>query len=206
MGTHQRGSEDNLGAMTSDEFRRVFAEHMGFVWRVLLRHGVAARELEDGCQEVFLVVWKRIDAFEGRSSLRTWLYSIAVRVAIAMRRRAFRRRELLADQVPERWTEASQFDESAQSEARALLMAALSGLPQPKREVFVLYELEDMTMAEVAAALDVAENTALSRLYAAREQVQSFVRKHALHARVQSAKRNAGDDPRLQRLDKRTVS
>ena len=59
-------------------------------------------------------------------------------------------------------------------------MAALAELPRTKREVFVLYELEEMTVGEVAAALNVPENTALYRLYGAREAVSAFARRSAL--------------------------
>lgn len=173
--------------MTSSEFRHLFAEQAGFVWRVLERHGVPARELEDGCQEVFFVVYRRFGEFEGRSSLKTWIYGIAVRVAIGMRRKAFRRRELLVEPT-EQATGEQPFDAAATNEARALLMAALAELPRTKREVFVLYELEEMTMAEVAAALNVPENTALYRLYGAREAVLAFARRSSLR---KTAKRRA---------------
>ncbi|HEX4351880.1 MAG TPA: sigma factor, partial [Polyangiales bacterium] len=78
--------------MNSNEFRPLFDRHVAFVWRVLRRHGVPPNELEDGCQEVFLVLFKRYAEFEHRSSLRTFLYGIAVRVASALRRRAHHRR------------------------------------------------------------------------------------------------------------------
>ena len=51
------------------------------MWRALQRHGVPERELADACQEVFLVVHRREAIFEGRSSVRSWLYGIALRVA-----------------------------------------------------------------------------------------------------------------------------
>jgi RNA polymerase sigma-70 factor (ECF subfamily) len=165
--------------MTPSEFRQLFAEQVGFVWRVLERHGVPQRELEDGCQEVFFVVFRRLAEFQGRSSLKTWIYGIAVRVAVGMRRKAYRRRELLVD-GPESATGAEPFDAVAENEARALLMAALAELPRTKREVFVLYELEELTVAEAAAALDVSENTALYRLYAARAAVSAFARRSEL--------------------------
>jgi DNA-directed RNA polymerase specialized sigma24 family protein len=63
--------------MNHDQFRALFDLHAAFVWRVLARHGVpsssARRELEDGCQEVFLVLYRRAAELDGQSSLRTWL-------------------------------------------------------------------------------------------------------------------------------------
>ena len=66
--------------MTLD-LETVYDEHASFVWRTLRLLGVPPAGLEDAVQEVFLVVHRRLAGFEGRSSIRTWLYAIARRVA-----------------------------------------------------------------------------------------------------------------------------
>jgi RNA polymerase sigma-70 factor (ECF subfamily) len=162
--------------MPAVQFKELFHAHTDFVWRVLHRHGVPAREMEDACQEVFLVVFRRLPEFEGRSSIRTWIYGIAVRVALALRRRAFMRRELLTSEADSE-APAEVVDLYARQEAQLIIHAALSDLSPPKREVFVLYELEGMTIAETAAALGVPENTALYRLHAARRSVATSIRR-----------------------------
>lgn len=161
--------------LTSYDFNALFVEHSPFVWRVLRRHGVPERELEDGCQDVFVVVHRRLAEFEGRSTLRTWIYAIAARVAISTRRKARFRRERLDDAVPEQSIDAPQDAGTEERQSLALIMTALSMLPPARREVFALYELEGMTMAEVAGALSIPESTALSRLYAAREEIRAFI-------------------------------
>ncbi len=72
-------------------FDAVYAEHFSFVWRNLRRLGVRESHLDDASQEVWVVVHRRLPSFEGRSSLRTWLVGIAVRVASDHRR--WRRRK-----------------------------------------------------------------------------------------------------------------
>ncbi|MET0339959.1 MAG: sigma-70 family RNA polymerase sigma factor [Polyangiales bacterium] len=158
----------------------LFDEHASFVWRVLKRHGVPERELADACQEVFLVVHRKLAEFEGRSSVRTWLHGVAVRVALGMRRKAHWTREVMRDDVPEVADAATAHERLERNQQLALIEAALVALSAPKREVFALYELEGMTMAEVARTLDVPENTALSRLYAARDEVRAFIARHTL--------------------------
>src|SRR3954466_4042923 len=74
-------------------FQEVFVSHGRFVWRTLRYLGVAEADLEDVCQEVFLVVHRRLAEFEGRSSVRTWVYGIALRVASDYRKRARVHRE-----------------------------------------------------------------------------------------------------------------
>lgn len=158
------------------------------MWRVLARHGVRERELEDACQEVFLVVHARLGDFEGRSSLRTWLYGIAVRVALNFRRKLGRRHEELEAVPPEGQSEADQLELAARRETLSLIERALAELDPDKREVFALYELEGMTMAEVATTLDVPENTALYRLYAARDELRARLRQHELRTRARPAR------------------
>lgn len=165
----------------SQAFRALFEAHAAFVWRVLRRHGVPDRDLEDACQEVFLVVYKRREDFEGRSALRSWVYGIAARVGLAWRRKAYRQKESLVD-GPEQSITPSQHEQAEQQQLLALIEQALSKLSPDKREVFALYELEGMTMNEVAAALSVPENTALYRFYGARDEVRSFLERNTTGA------------------------
>lgn len=139
--------------MNHEQFRALFDLHAAFVWRVLARHGVPRRELEDGCQEVFLVLHRRASELIPGANVRTWLYGVAVRVALAMRRRAYHRREQLTDVAPEQGGPAQPFEALWSRELHQQLVAALDSLPRVLREVFVLYELEDMTLTEAAEAL-----------------------------------------------------
>ena len=173
------------------EFRTLFDQQVDFVWRVLRRYGVPDRELEDVCQEVFLIVFRKLGEFEGRSTLRTWIYSIAARVALVSRRKAYVKRELLESPVDEPRTEANQEELATQRRALTLVDEVLSAMDPEKREAFVLYELEGMSVAEVAAAVGVPENTALYRLHRAREELAQRLKRAAvvptsrpLHARL----------------------
>jgi RNA polymerase sigma-70 factor (ECF subfamily) len=164
----------------SEDFAQLFRTHAPFVWRVLRRYGVRAEELEDACQEVFLVVHRRYAEFQGRSSLRTWLYGIARKVAANARRA---RRELQAEGAHLPMEAVLDADpEAALDRTRSLqwLNAALGTLDEDKREVFVLYELEFLTLAEVADAVSCNETTALYRLEAARTQLRRAMKRRAL--------------------------
>lgn len=162
----------------------VVREHTALVERVLLRSGVAERDLPDARQEVFLVVLRKLAGFEHRSLLTTWLYRIAIRVASQYRRRAYHRREALAAEPAE---ELASDDTLAALELRddfALALAALQRMDEAKREVLVLYELEELPMAEVAARLRCPLKTAFSRLYAARREVLVELRRNGVLAFV----------------------
>ncbi len=154
---------------------QIFREHAPFAWRVLRRLGVPESDVSDVCQEVFIVVHKKLGSFEGKSCLRTWLYGICTRVAADYRKRVLRRREIVTDFPPEPAIHESAEYELRMREARALLDRILETLDDDKREVFVLYEIEELPMKEVAMALGCPLQTAYSRLHAARAHVTDAV-------------------------------
>jgi RNA polymerase sigma-70 factor (ECF subfamily) len=150
-------------------FQDVFAQHARFVWRALRYLGVAEADLEDVCQEVFLVVHRRLEDFEGRSSVRTWVYGIALRVASDHRKSSRVRRESTGDAPRE--AESADPCPGRRAEARELLQRALDTLDDDKRAVLLLYELEGFSIPEIADLLGVPVQTAYTRLHAARERV-----------------------------------
>jgi len=155
----------------------VFRREAPFVWRALRRLGVREADIEDVCQEVFVVVHRKLGEFEGRSSLRTWIYGICARTASDYRRSARVRREIVTDAPPDAPADGRQHEALALREARAKLDRILDQLDDDKRAVFVLYEIEELTMNEVAEALSCPVQTAYSRLHAARKVVEAGVEK-----------------------------
>ncbi len=154
-------------------FRELFEAHAPFVWRCLRRMGVSEADVEDVCQEVFVVVLRKLDQFDGRAAIRSWLYGISVRKASDYRRRAHRKRETSAEAAHEPAVEPSQGDAVERRAARDMLDEILGQLDDKHRAVFVLYEIEQLTMPEIVEALGCPLQTAYSRLRAARQKVQA---------------------------------
>lgn len=161
-------SDDRVPEVAPLDLGAVYAENVRFVWRVLTHLGVPNSDLEDVCHDVFLVVQRRAGDFAGRSSIRTWIYGIALRTASDYRKRAFRRYERSVDQVPETIDSANQHESLERDQLRGKLTNLLARLPDTQREVFVLYEVEELGMREVAEVLGCPLQTAYSRLHAAR--------------------------------------
>lgn len=149
--------------------RQVFDEHARYVWRTLRHLGIAEADVPDLCQEVFVTVHRRLSSFEGRSSLRTWLYGICIRIASEHRRRPHVRNETaVAEPMPEFAERCGREPDSA-IEQRSTVQRLLSALDEDKRNVVVLYEIEGFTMKEVAEIVGCPLQTAYSRLHAGRE-------------------------------------
>ena len=148
----------------------VYQEHAAFVWRVVRLLGVPAASVEDVAHDVFMVVHRRLGEFEGRSSIRTWLYAIARGVAANHRRGTARRGA--AAPVDERLRDTSAGADprgaAERAEAGRILAELVGRLDEEKREVFVLVEVEELPVTEVAELLAIPVNTAYSRLRAAR--------------------------------------
>ena len=152
-------------------FPEIFQQHAQFLWRTLMNLGVPAHEAQDLCQEVMLTVHRKLPEFDGQS-LRGWLYGICVRMASDYRRSARVRREIVSDAPPDQSVEASQGDELDQKRRLTRLLAALDQLDEGKRAAFVLHEIEELTLAEVAEALQTPLQTVYSRIRSAHALIQ----------------------------------
>lgn len=150
-------------------FEQAYDATFELAWRTLRRMGVSAAHLDDATQDVFVVVHRRLADFEGRSNLRTWVAGIAVRVASEYRRKARPYVDLdtldteLIDPAP------GPLEQYNRAQAHRLVRQLLRGLRAEQREVFVLTELEGMSVPEVAEALGIKLNTAYSRLRLSRQ-------------------------------------
>lgn len=177
------------GKKLPERLDALFRAHGSVVWRTLRGLGLNEADAEDLCQEVFVVAHQKLDTFEGRSSIRTWLCGIAVRLAAKHRRRFSTQREIPTDKLPDIESTGGPDEALSASEARALLGAALEKLDPEKREVFVLFEIEELSMNDVAAALDCPLQTAYSRLYAARKVIETHFATLARRERVTEGER-----------------
>lgn len=169
--------------------RAMMTTHFDFVWRSLRRLGLSSADADDGAQEVFLVASRKLSAIATESEKR-FLFATALRVASTRRRGQKRRREeprsWLGDEEPEPERERSEPgpERLAQlSDARRDLNLILDAMSDEQRAVFVLYELEELTVPEIASLLELPLGTVSSRLRGAREEFEGSLRR--LRAREQ---------------------
>lgn len=156
----------------------VHQAHAGFVWATLHRMGVREADLPDMMQEVFVVVHRRQDSYDGTSRVTSWLYGICRKVAAAYRRRPHVRKEYLVDEAPV--TSASAPSSQAELEAREaqeMLQAVLSEMDVDRRATFVMYEIDGMSGEAIAEQLGIPVGTVYSRVHAARKTFQTALAK-----------------------------
>jgi RNA polymerase sigma-70 factor (ECF subfamily) len=148
-------------------FPEIFQQHAQFIWRALMNLGVQRYDAQDVCQEVMIIAHRRLPTFEGRS-IRAWLYGICVRKASEYRRSARVRREVPSDSLDELAFDGTQDEVLARNRRLRRTLAALDELDEARRAAFVLYEVEELTLAEVSEALEVPLQTVYSRIKSAR--------------------------------------
>ena len=179
QGVDERPAEAATQIAKAPSLAEIFEQHTPFLWRALINLGVPTAEASDQCQEIMITVHRRLASFDG-VSLRGWLYGICVRVASDYRRSARVRREVLTDTLPEA-ADLADLGESLDRERSARrLLTALEALDEPKRAAFVLFEIEELTLAEVSEAVGAPLQTVYSRIKAAREQIRRTLASEAV--------------------------
>jgi RNA polymerase sigma-70 factor (ECF subfamily) len=156
------------GLKRGDEraFEQLYREYADGVFHVGLRVLGDASLAQDVLQEVFLVVFRRIETWRGEGSLKAWLYQITVRCAL----RAKRRRPFTIDFENEEETSppAVRDPPPAEMDFRAAVSREIDRLPTRARMVFVMFVVEGLTHPEIARILEVDEGTSKSQLHYAR--------------------------------------
>jgi RNA polymerase sigma-70 factor (ECF subfamily) len=164
-------------------FDQVYSEHFAFVWRVARRQGVATEHLDDVCQEVFIVVHRKLNEFEQRAKLKTWIYQIVTNV-VRNQRRSVQRKSVHArshgDVLDPDDIDGNHLGPEALARRHQAAQAArdiLMEMSEKHRMAFVLIELEGMSLKEVADATEESFHTVRSRVRAARAEFQRHARR-----------------------------
>jgi RNA polymerase sigma-70 factor (ECF subfamily) len=178
-------------------FREIFRRYRADVTRLLHRMVGRRAELEDLLQEVFVQVHRSIKSFRAESRLSTWIYRVAVNVAL-MHRRAAKSRPFI---VPTRdepllLDESSPPDEELSRRRRVeALYRLLERVSEKKRAVYVLHELEGMSPNEISKVVGAPVLTVRTRLFYARREVLAMLKDEPALAAI-ADQITAPDSPR----------
>jgi RNA polymerase sigma-70 factor (ECF subfamily) len=174
--TAARVLEPEVAHHVVPSFDDLYVANVTFVWRIARALGVPDAALEDAVQDVFVVVHRKLPDFEARAAITTWLFAITRRVAATHRRRGDRSSPLEHEPV----SETDTFAQVSRAQAAATVAAILEDLDDDKRVVFVLVELEQLSVPEVAGMLELNLNTTYSRLRLARRAFEAALRRRGL--------------------------
>jgi len=157
-----------------DRFEAVFEAEFSYVWTSLRRLGVYERDAEDVAHELFMEVFRRFASYDEARPIRPWLFAFAFRFASDYRRLSRHRVEVLAEhEAEEPFPRAD--DVLIAKDAQRMILAALEKIDVDRRAVFILHELDECPMSEIAKTLSLPVNTAYSRLRLARAEFQQAI-------------------------------
>lgn len=184
--TAELSAEGSSKARSDISLEGIYATQREYVWLTLQRMGVQRADLEDVFQDVFMIVHKRLDSYRPDAKLSAWLYGICLRSVARHRRRAFRRREELEPQEMygeqrelDGWRSESESPDApmAEQERRARLNQLLDTLDAEHRAVVVMYEIEELSCAQISTMIGVPVGTVHSRLHNARRKLTETVKR-----------------------------
>ena len=155
----------------------IYRSEFPYVWKTLRRLGAPPQELEDLAHDLFVVVHRHLSDYDPDRPLRPWLFGIAVRVVADFRRSPRSEREILGETAEPVDGAPTPHERLEGTEARAVLMKALDGLDLDRRAVFVMHELDEVPVPEIASTLAIPLNTAYSRLRLARVDVARAIQR-----------------------------
>jgi RNA polymerase sigma-70 factor, ECF subfamily len=163
-------------------FESIYRQYFDFVWSSVRRLGVSSASMDDVVQEVFIVIHARLHTVYHPKALRSWIYGIARRT-VSTYHRSRRVKEAsgaaLAVEPNAQPLARTPLDLVEQNDQVKLLFSLLEELDEPKREVFMMAELDELTVPEIAEILELPLNTAYSRLRGARHAFEEALARHS---------------------------
>jgi RNA polymerase sigma-70 factor, ECF subfamily len=180
-GQHEPGS--SVAPTNVLSFESLYQQYFDFVWSLTRRFGVSPASADDVVQEIFMVIHSKFQDLRQPESLRSWIYSVVRRTASdhhRAQRSKLQSGSAYAFELDVRHPVAqTPADLVEQSQQVKRLWTLLEAIDLPKREVFILAELEELTVPEIAEALEIPLNTAYSRLRTARQQFEEGLAREA---------------------------
>jgi RNA polymerase sigma-70 factor (ECF subfamily) len=178
-------SLQKLQAGDREEFARLVDAHSAPIYRLGFRMLGNAQDAEEVLQNTFLNAMLNISRFEGRSSIETWLYRIAANEALMLIRKLRPQASLDAESAPDGdgetrprdfadWSGLPE-DQLLDQEGRRALDEAVQRLPDALRLVFVLRDVQGLSIKETAEALGLTEVNVKTRLLRARMRLREHL-------------------------------
>ncbi len=156
-----------------------FRRELDYVFWTLQRLGARPPDVEDLLQDVFVVLHRNWPTLDTNRPIRPWLFSVAFRLVRTYRRRHFRETPRDGLDLPDDGTDVERSLQDRQS--LTMLFAALDRIPEPRRSVLVLHDLDGVRVVEIARRLSITTFGVYARLRKGRKELASAVR--SLHMR-----------------------
>lgn len=157
------------------DFEKIVSEHQKMIYRLAYRFFGNHEDADDVVQKTFLKAYEKIYGFEGRSSLKTWLYQIALNIC----RNGLRDKRYKDSHKPETLNpeQPSPLSQAMEKEESRILRKALNELPAKQKETITLRAFDDLSFKEVGAILGLSENAAKVNFHHGVKKIKEIIEK-----------------------------
>ena len=158
-------------------FQTLIEQQQGLIYSLCYRMLGNSAEAEDATQEVFVKLWKNLNAYQSENKLSTWLYKIASNYCLDKLKKEKVKR-LYMDRQSTHEPENSTVNETIFTELSQAIQTLSGKLPAKQRMVFVLAVMEHQSIAEIAEVTNMNKGQVKSNLYYARQQMSAMLKKY----------------------------
>jgi RNA polymerase sigma-70 factor (ECF subfamily) len=164
---------ERLRKRDHDAFAELVRTHQQDVFLCCYSCGLDVHEAQDVASETFLAAWKGIESFRGTAKIGTWLWSIAYHKAADFVRQKQQTGNIYSDDIA---AEVDKEDATETEQRDEIIWSVVKGLPQPWPLAVILFYREEKSIAEIAAIMDIPENTVKVYLHRARQKLKESLK------------------------------
>ncbi len=175
MGVIKLLNKINFFQNNEEDFNEIYFEHKNLVRNVIYRI-VGGNSLDDLVQETFVQVWKSLSDFKHQSSIKTWIYKIAVNQALM-----YLRKKDVLNLTPDDQFEFPVNDQIFDIENKDMANVGLSNIKTEFKVVLVLFYYEGLSIEEISSVLEIPTGTVKSRLHQAKNEFAKVFKKEYCH-------------------------
>ena len=168
--------DDLLEKSSAYDIETLMRQYGNDVLRTAYMYVKDIHSAEDIFQDVFIKVNQKLSTFEGNSSIKTWIIRITINTCKDYLKSAWNRRVVpMMEYQEDAIVSESDYEEVEKQDTKELIMQSVLSLPEKYKDVVLCVYFQDMSIAETASALQIAEGTAKSRLSRARQKLKSLL-------------------------------
>ena len=158
------------------DFKEIYDQYNTQVRSTIFFYTRDKDSVDDSVQECFIKIWKNLHKFDGRSSLKTWIYRIAINTAIDTARK--NKKHAYSAEIEDKEDDT---DFEKQTIEKELITKGFGSLNEKHKTVLVLYAYEGQKIKEISEILKISEGTVKSRLFSAKKNFSNFLKDHGVN-------------------------
>ena len=163
-----------------DLFEQLFEKYHVGIYSMCWRYTQSEQDAQDLTQEIYVLIYRKIQEFRGESSLSTWIYRIALNKIYESRRSTLKHKTISMDDSVSNCMDLNPHDEYKKYELSLDISRAVANLPEKYQSVIELYYYQDLAQKDISIILEIPLKTVETRLKRAKDKLESILSTHGI--------------------------